>query len=399
MMVMNRSTFISEELNQLDRLCRRRTMKRLVFQGVQRIRFQDQDLINFSSNDYLGMSQHPRIKMSAQKAISIAGTSTSSSRLICGNLDLHEKLESKLAILKGKDSSLVFASGFTANVGLLSSLVGEGDHIFSDALNHASIIDGCRLSRATTSIFRHGDLEHLENVLKNLRATGRRLVVSDSVFSMDGELADVPGLVKLCEQYDCCLMLDEAHATGVMGSRGGGLVEYFQDRGEVHPDEVGLLMGTLSKALGSFGGFIASSSLVRDYLINKCRSFIFSTALPPSAVGAALASLEIVRLQPSLREKLWKNVGLLRKGLEQNGFFSGKSETPIFPVLFASEHRAMEMSERLLDHGFFVAAIRPPSVPRGTSRLRITVTASHSSSQIEGLVHSLAKVRETLGVD
>ncbi len=327
-----------------------------------------------------------------------AGASACSSRLICGHLDLHEKLEATLADLKGKEAALVFASGFTANLGLLSSLVGPGDHIFSDALNHASIIDGCRLSRATTLVFRHGDLEHLETLLKERRSPGRSLVVSDSVFSMDGDLADVPGLVSLCRRYDSWLMLDEAHATGVMGSKGGGLVEYFQDRGEIHPAKIELLMGTLSKALGSFGGFVACASSVRDYLVNKSRPFIFSTALPPGAAGAALASLELIRPPSAAREKLWNNIRLMKSRLMQDELFSGKGQTPIFPVRLGSEQCALEMSEKLIDRGFFVIAIRPPSVPPGASRLRITVTASHSGSQIEALVDSLAGIWREMGL-
>ena len=396
-MAKDRNDFIGEELRRLELLNRQRFLKRLEVRENPQVRFRGRRLVNFSTNDYLGLSQHPAVKDCAERAISEAGASACSSRLICGNLDLHEKLEAKLADLKGKEAALVFASGFTANLGILSSLVGPGDQIFSDALNHASIIDGCRLSRAATVVFRHGDLGHLEKLLKECRNAGRRLVVSDSLFSMDGDLADLPGLVSICQRYDSWLMLDEAHATGVMGSRGGGLVEHFQDRGEIHPAKIELLMGTLSKALGSFGGFVTCDSPVRDYLVNKSRPFIFSTALPPAAVGAALGSLELIRPPSEAREKLWNNIRLMKSRLVQTGLLTGEGQTPIFPVPLGSEQRGLEMSERLIGRGFLVTAIRPPSVPPGTSRLRVTVTANHSASQIEALVDSLAGIRREMG--
>ncbi len=384
--------FVEAELSRLELLDRRRSLRRILARESPLVEYRGRRLVNFSSNDYLGLSQHPAVAQGSTRAIARAGTSASSSRLICGNSDLHEELEAALADLKGKEAALTFASGFSANLGLLSSLVGPGDHIFSDALNHGSIVDGCRLSRAATVVFRHNDLGHLEELLKDCRGRGRRLVVSDSVFSMEGDLADLPGLISLCRRYDCRLMLDEAHATGVLGSRGGGLAEYFQERGAAHPEEIELLMGTLSKALGSFGGFVACSASMRDYLINRCRPFIFATALPPAVVGAALAGLELIRPPSEVRERLRSNVRLMRSRLAQHGLGRGQGQTSIFPVLLGSEERALEVSRRLLDRGFLVAAIRPPSVPQGTSRLRITVTASHSAAQIDELVGCLAEI-------
>ena len=389
--------FVEEELGRLESLNRRRSLRRILVAESPLVEFQGRRLVNFSSNDYLGLSQHPSVREGSVQAIGRAGASASSSRLICGNSDLHERLEAALADLKGKEAALTFASGFSANLGLLSSLVGPGDHIFSDALNHGSIVDGCRLSRAATTVFRHKDLGHLEELLRNCSRPGRRLVVSDSVFSMEGDLADLPGLVSLCRRYDCRLMLDEAHATGVLGSRGGGLVEHFQDRGETRAEEIELLMGTLSKALGSFGGFVACSGSVRDYLINKCRPFIFATALPPAVAGAALASLELIRPPSEARERLRSNMRRMHSRLVRHGFRCGQEQTPIFPVLLGSEDRAMEVSQKLLQRGFLVAAIRPPSVPPGTSRLRITVTASHSAAHIEGLVDCLAEISRPAG--
>ena len=384
--------FVEVELGRLESLNRRRVLRRILARESPLVEFQGRRLVNFSSNDYLGLSQHPAVKEGSSRAIARAGASASSSRLICGNSDLHERLEAALAALKGKEAALTFASGFSANLGLLSSLVGPGDHIFSDALNHGSIVDGCRLSRAATAVFRHNDLGHLEELLKDCSGPGRRLVVSDSVFSMEGDLADLPGLVNVCRRYDCRLMLDEAHATGVLGSRGGGLVEHFQESGAAPPEEIELLMGTLSKALGSFGGFVACSASTRDYLINRCRPFIFATALPPAVVGAALAGLELIRPPSEVRERLRSNMRLMRSRLAQHGLGCGQGQTSIFPVLLGSEERALEVSQRLLDRGFLVAAIRPPSVPQGASRLRITVTASHSAAQIDELVGCLAEI-------
>ena len=384
--------FVEVELDRLESLNRRRSLRRILARESPLVEFQGRRLVNFSSNDYLGLSQHPAVKEGSSRAIARAGASASSSRLICGNSDLHERLEAALAALKGKEAALTFASGFSANLGLLSSLVGPGDHIFSDALNHGSIVDGCRLSRAATVVFRHNDLGHLEELLKDCSGRGRRLVVSDSVFSMEGDLADLPGLVSLCRRYDCRLMLDEAHATGVLGSRGGGLVEHFQESGAARPEEIELLMGTLSKALGSFGGFVACSASTRDYLINRCRPFIFATALPPAVVGAALAGLELIRPPSEVRERLRSNMRLMRSRLAQHGLGCSQGQTSIFPVLLGSEERALEVSQRLLDRGFLVAAIRPPSVPQGTSRLRITVTASHSAAQIDELVGCLTEI-------
>ena len=384
--------FVAGELSRLESLDRRRSLKTILAREGPLVEFRGRRLVNFSSNDYLGLSRHPAVKEGSTRAIARAGASASSSRLICGNSDLHEGLEAALADLKGKEAALTFASGFSANLGLLSSLVGPGDRIFSDALNHGSIVDGCRLSRAVTVVFRHNDLGHLEELLKDCSGPGRRLVVSDSVFSMEGDLADLPGLISLCRRYDCRLMLDEAHATGVLGSRGGGLVEYFLERGAARPQEVELLMGTLSKALGSFGGFVACSASMRDYLINRCRPFVFATALPPAVLGAALASLELIRPPSEVRESLRSNMRLMRSLLAQQGLGCGQGQTSIFPVLLGSEERALQVSRLLLDRGFLAAAIRPPSVPPGTSRLRITVTASHSAAQIDELVGCLTEI-------
>ena len=388
--------FILDELERLEGLNQRRFLKSLDQANAREVSYRGKRLVNFSSNDYLGLASHPRVKAAAQAAIEEFHASAGSSRLICGNLGIHERLESRLACFKQKEAALVFSSGYAANLGIITALAGEGDQIFSDALNHASIIDGCRLSRAQVFVYRHKDLSHLERLLREAPAARRRLLVSDAVFSMDGDVADLPGLAALAAMHDCLLMLDEAHATGVLGSTGSGIVEYFVERGSLAPDKrcVDVAMGTLSKALGSFGGFVACSASLREFLINKARSFIFATALPPSAAAAALESLQLINEEPFRRESLWKNFGALKGRLSEGGFDVTASETPILPLTFGAEVAALGMSDRLADRGYFVPAIRPPSVPKGTSRLRITLCANHSGDEVEGLAKELSELAQ-----
>ena len=391
--------FVLDELERLESLEQRRVLKSLKQANAREVSYQGRQLVNFSSNDYLGLASHPRVKAAAQAAIEEFHASTGSSRLICGNLEIHERLESRLAGLKQQEAALVFSSGYLANLGIITALVGEGDQIFSDALNHASIIDGCRLSRAQIFVYRHRDLNHLEYLLRGAPAARRRLIVSDAVFSMDGDVADLPGMAALAAAYDCLLMLDEAHATGVLGSTGRGIVEHFVERGQLGPgkDCVDVAMGTLSKALGSFGGFVACSSNLREFLINKARSFIYATALPPSAAGAALESLRLLSEEPLRRDALWRNFGALKSRLSESGFDVTASETPILPLTFGTEAVALRMSERLAERGYFVPAIRPPSVPKGSSRLRITLGATHLSEEVEGLAKELSELAQDRG--
>lgn len=391
--------FVVDELQRLGSLDQRRFLKPMLQANAREVSYQGKRLVNFSSNDYLGLASHPRVKAAAQAAIEEFHASAGSSRLICGDLVIHERLESRLAGFKQKEAALVFSSGYVANLGIITALVGQGDQIFSDELNHASIIDGCRLSRAQVFVYRHRDLNHLEDLMREAPAARRRLLVSDAVFSMDGDMADVPGLAALASAYDSLLMLDEAHATGVLGSTGSGIVEHFVEQGSFVPGKhsIDLAMGTLSKALGSFGGFVACSADLREFLINKARSFIFATALPPSAAGAALESLQLLSDEPFRRESLWRNFGVLKSRLDESGFDAAASETPILPLKFGTETFALQMSERLAQRGYFVPAIRPPSVPKSTSRLRITLCATHSGGEIEGLANALSGLAQYSG--
>ena len=377
--------FAIDELLRLDTIHQRRYLRRLENSGSHRVTYLGQELVNFSSNDYLGLSEEPRVRDAAKAAVDRYAASASSSRLICGNYALLEELEQALAEFKRKSAALVFSSGYLANVGVIPALVEAEDQIFSDALNHASLIDGCRLSKAQIIVFRHRDLNHLETLLQSAHSARRRLLVTDAVFSMDGDVADLPGLVNLAERFGCLLMVDEAHSTGVLGTGGRGIRQHYVDLGLLPPgkDCIDIDMGTLSKALGSQGGYVACSHPIRDFLVNKCRSFIFDTALAPGATGAALEALHIVCREPVRHHQMIHNQKLMKQELETRGFDFMNSSTPIFPVILREELTTMKVCENLLRRGSYVQGIRPPSVPEGGSRLRITVSSGHREEEIE----------------
>jgi 8-amino-7-oxononanoate synthase len=347
------------------------------------------EVVNFSSNNYLGIANHPELAAAAKAAIDRYGCGAGASRLITGNMTLHEELESKLAEFKGTEAALVFNSGFQANTGVLSTLVGEGDVIFSDALNHASIIDGCRLARAKTEVYRHGDLAHLELLLKKAARDARRLIVTETIFSMDGDEAPLAAIVELAEKHDAMVMVDEAHATGIFGANGAGVVAKL-GLGE----RVLVQMGTLGKALGGFGAYVAGSRALRDLLINRCRSFIFTTALPPAVMAMALAAIDVVQREPERRAALWANCRSLKQGLRELGYALGASESPILPLIIGDADQCMQFSERLLEQGIFAQGIRPPTVPPGTSRLRITLMATHTRTQLDRAIEAFRGLKK-----
>jgi 8-amino-7-oxononanoate synthase len=347
------------------------------------------EVVNFSSNNYLGIANHPELAAAAKAAIDRYGCGSGASRLITGNMTLHEELESKLAEFKGTEAALVFNSGFQANTGVLSTLVGEGDVIFSDALNHASIIDGCRLARAKTEVYRHGDLAHLELLLKKAARDARRLIVTETIFSMDGDEAPLAAIVELAEKHDAMVMVDEAHATGIFGANGAGVVAKL-GLGE----RVLVQMGTLGKALGGFGAYVAGSRALRDLLINRCRSFIFTTALPPAVMAMALAAIDVVQREPERRAALWANCRSLKQGLRELGYALGASESPILPLIIGDADQCMQFSERLLEQGIFAQGIRPPTVPPGTSRLRITLMATHTRTQLDRAIEAFRGLKK-----
>ena len=385
--------FIDEELTRLRELHQLRSLRCVGLGGSHHLQYEGRTLLNFSSNDYLGLADRPEVKRAAQDAIERYQAGPGASRLICGNLDIHEQLECEIARFKNRESALLFSSGYMTNLGILTALADGEDQIFSDALNHASIVDGCRLSRARTFVYRHKDSNHLEMLLCCAPTCRRKLIVSDAVFSMDGDVAELPDLLQLSEKYDALLVIDEAHSTGVLGRNGRGIEELFLEQKRIAPNgcRIDLIMGTLSKALGSFGGFVACSAALREWLVNKARTLIFSTALPASAAGAALASLALIQETNSLQETLWRNQRLFRDSLRMSHFDIGGSVTPIVPVIFGSDQSAVTVSERLIECGYFVPAIRPPTVPQGSSRLRVTLSAAHSANEVEGLAQAIIK--------
>lgn len=349
------------------------------------------EVINFSSNNYLGIANHPELAAAAKAAIDRYGCGSGASRLISGNMTLHEELENRLAQFKGTEAALVFNSGFQANMGVISTLTGEGDAILSDELNHASIIDGCRLSRAKTSVYAHSDLNQLEAALKQASGARRKLIVTESIFSMDGDEAPLAGIVDLAEKHDAVVMVDEAHATGVFGAGGAGVVQKLG-----LGDRVLVQMGTLGKALGGFGAYIAGSRGLCELLINRCRSFIFTTALPPAVMAMAIAAIDLVVREPQRRAALRNNCRGLKQGLSSLGFHIGASESPILPLIVGDAGACMRLSEELLQKGVFAQGIRPPTVPPGTSRLRITLMATHTPEHIARALEAFKAVKESI---
>jgi glycine C-acetyltransferase/8-amino-7-oxononanoate synthase len=338
------------------------------------------------SNNYLGLADHPRVREAAADAAMRWGVGAGASRLVSGNMTVHRRLESELSDFKRSQSCVLFGSGYLANAGIVSALAREGDVVLSDALNHASIVDGCLLAKARTFVYDHCDLDHLEHGLRE--AAGRAsLIVTDGVFSMDGDVAPLPEIVELARRYDARVMVDEAHGTGALGPGGRGAVAAAGLE-----DEVDVVVGTLGKALGSYGAYACCDADMAEYLVNCARTLIFSTALPPPAVAGALAALDILRSQPERVDKLQRGARVLRQALTDEGVPCGDSETQIVPLVVGDAAAAMSACERALARGVFAQAIRPPTVPEGTSRLRLAVMASHTPAELRQAAKVLAAV-------
>ncbi len=384
---------IAAELQEIKRQGLYRQLRHVEGEQGPTIFLDGQEVLNLSSNNYLGLANHPAIRAAAKEAIDRYACGSGASRLISGNMTLHLELEESIAKLKGAEAALVFNSGFQANVGLLSTLVGEGDVIFSDALNHASIIDGCRLSRAEALIYPHCDLDRLESDLRKTQKNSKKLIVTETVFSMDGDIAPVREIADLAARHGAVVMVDEAHATGVFGPNGGGIVEEMGLTGQVL-----IQMGTLGKALGGFGAYVAGSRNLRDLLINRCRSFIFTTSLPPVVIAMAIAAIDIIKKEPQRRRALRDNSQTLREGLERMGFSLGRSGSQILPLMVGDSAKCMILAERLLQNGVFAQGIRPPSVPPGTSRLRIVPMATHTREQMEQALRAFKDAKEDHGL-
>jgi glycine C-acetyltransferase/8-amino-7-oxononanoate synthase len=374
--------FCREEVGRIEAAGLLRRVRALESASEPEVILNGRRVLCLASNNYLGLAAHPEVVDSAADAARRYGAGSGSARLITGGNVLHDELETRLAAFKGCEAALLFSSGYLANLGTVSALVGRGDAVFSDELNHASIIDGCRLSRADVHVYRHAEAGHLADRLATWRrvapAGARALVVTDSVFSMDGDIAPLPDIVAACERHGAILMVDEAHATGVVGPGGRGAVAGFGLEGRV-----GVVMGTLSKSLGAAGGFIAGSADLCAYLRNRARSFIFDTALPPATAAAALSALAIVEREPDRPVRTRRLALRLAAGLRAAGFDVADPDAAVLPVVIGEPDAAMALSARLLELGVLVTAIRPPTVPPGTSRLRATVMATHSDAEID----------------
>jgi 8-amino-7-oxononanoate synthase len=345
-------------------------------------------VLSLCSNNYLGLANHPALAEAAARAARDIGVGAGASRLISGSMRIHHDLEERLAAFKGTEEAVLFTSGYHANLGTIAALVGAGDAVFSDELNHASLIDGCRLSRADVHVYPHCDVAALESLLRASRAP-RKLIVTDSIFSMDGDAAPLREICDVAERYGAMVMVDEAHATGVLGERGAGLAEQL-GVGE----RVAVQMGTLGKALGGFGAYVAASAEVVDHLVNRARPLIYTTALPPPTVAAALAALELVKGEPWRRDALRANARRLARGLRATGYeVPGADDSHILPVIVGDADETMALSGQLLERGVFAHGIRPPTVPPGTSRIRATVMATHSDADIDQAIEAFAAAR------
>jgi 8-amino-7-oxononanoate synthase len=353
-----------------------------------RCRVDGRELLNFASNDYLNLARDPLVIAAARAALDEIGVGAGASALVSGRTRWHVALEERLARFESQPAAVLFPSGFAANVATICALASEGDAIFSDRLNHASLIDGCRLSRARLQLYRHDDLAGLEEGLKSCPATGRRLIVTDSIFGMDGTLARLPDLCALAERFEVTLVVDEAHATGVFGENGRGVTEHFGVE-----RRVAVRVGTLSKAIGALGGFVAGPEPLIDWLWNRARTQIYSTALPPCVCAAAIAAVDLIEAEPPRRRRLLQRASEFRRQIADFGIETTANSTgPIVPIIMQAPGRTVQAAQQLEDEGFLVAAIRPPTVPEGTSRLRISLTSAHQPVDLEKLASALGRV-------
>jgi 8-amino-7-oxononanoate synthase len=389
------STTIQQELEQIRERGLFRSTRLITGKQGPRVEMDGRDVLMLCSNNYLGLADSPDLIQASVEAVERYGTSSGASRLVSGTMALHELLEAEVAAFKRTQAALIFNSGYAANTGIIAALVGRGDVIFSDRLNHASIIDGALLSSARIIRYPHNDVSALESLLKMHRGAGRALIVTDAVFSMDGDIAPLRDLVELKKAHNALLLVDDAHGSGVLGGDGSGTAELLGVSGDVD-----ILMGTFGKALGSFGAYAALSAELRALLVNRARSFIFSTSLPPAVLGASLAALKIVRSPAGkgLRENLTTNAVHLRSRLSAAGFQLPEGSTQIIPVLTGQTEVTMRFSGMLLEEGIFVQGIRPPTVPAGSCRLRCTVMASHTRQDMEWAAERITSVGKCLGV-
>ena len=381
--------YISDELNAIKKSGLYRELN--IVEGAQgtHLEIKGKTYLSFCSNNYLGLANNPLVIKAVKDAVEKYGWGAGASRLVSGNMRMHEALEDEISRFKGKEASIVFPTGYMANLGTISSLVSKGDLAICDKLNHASIIDGCRLSGADFRVYPHCDMEKLENILKKSTKYPRKLIVTDTVFSMDGDIAPLPDIVRIAHKYKAMVMVDEAHGTGVFGKKGRGVVEHFK-----LSKKVDIVMGTLSKAVGSLGGYVSGDTDLINYLRNKARPFMYTTALPPAVCAASIAGIKLIRKDPSLRESLWCNVRFLKEKLESLSLKVIPSESPIIPILIGDAKKAVDVSKFLYKKGILIPAIRPPTVPAKSSRLRMTVMSTHTKKDLERLLEVLSDVQD-----
>jgi glycine C-acetyltransferase len=386
--------YLSDELQKLREQNLYQKLRILETEQLPVCNFDGQEVINLSSNNYLGLTTHPKLKERAVRAVEEFGVGSGAVRTIAGTMALHMELEEKIAKFKQVEASVVFQSGFTANAGTVQAILGREDVIVSDELNHASIIDGCRLSRAEIKVFPHKDVEACEKLLQEIQDRKcRKLLITDGVFSMDGDIAPLPELVALAENYGCIMMIDDAHSSGVLGRNGRGTVDHFNLHGRVD-----IQVGTLSKAIGALGGYVCSHGDTIDFLYQRARPFLFSTSHPPSVAATCIAAFEVLEEEPQLIEQLWSNTEFFKEGLRRLGFNTGMSETPITPVIVGDAALAHQFSRELFQAGVFAQGIGYPTVPHGKARLRTIVTATHTEEELSQALEIIEKVAKKLKI-
>jgi len=385
--------YLGKEIDNLKEQKLFRALRILEDEQKARTTVDHKSVVNLSSNNYLGLTTHPRLREAALKAIDEYGVGTGSVRTIAGTMDIHMELERRLADFKNVEKVVVFQSGFTANAGTVSAILTKEDVVISDELNHASIIDGCRLSRATIKVFPHKDVDAARKIVKELPASQRKLLITDGVFSMDGDLGALPALCDLAEETGCIMMVDDAHASGVFGKNGRGTVDHFQMHGRVD-----IQVGTLSKAIGALGGYVAGNRNLIEFLYHRARPFLFSTSHPPSVVMACMAALDVLEQEPEIIERLWDNTRFFKEGLHRLGFNTGLSESPITPVIAGEGAKAMLLSDKLFERGVFAQGIAFPTVARDKARVRTIVTATHTREDLQYALDAFAAVGREIGL-
>jgi glycine C-acetyltransferase len=385
--------YLGEELNALKEQNLYRHLRILEDEQKAHTTFDHKSVVNLSSNNYLGLTTHPRLREAALKAVEHFGVGSGSVRTIAGTMAIHMELERRLAEFKKVEAVVVFQSGFTANAGTVSSVLTKEDVVISDELNHASIIDGCRLSRATIKVFPHKDVDAARKIIKELPASQRKLLITDGVFSMDGDLGPLPDLCALAEETGCIMMVDDAHASGVFGKNGRGTVDHFEMHGRVD-----IQVGTLSKAIGALGGYVAGNRNLIEFLYHRARPFLFSTSHPPAVAAACIAAIDVLMEEPQIIDRLWENTRFFKAGLARLGFNTGISESPITPVIAGEGARAMKLSDRLFEEGVFAQGIAFPTVARDKARVRTIVTATHTREDLEFALDKFEKVGKELGL-